>query len=139
MVPELAVTDSVASLRFWVGLCGFEVVYDRPDEGFAYLRHGESEVMIDQLGLGRDWVTGPLEYPLGRGVNFTVQVEALDPVLARLLEAEWPLFMAPESKVYRTGDETVTVRQFLVQDPDGYLVRFSESARGGAQVGFSAA
>ena len=139
MVPELAVTDAAASLRFWVGLCGFEVVYDRPDEGFAYLRHGESEVMIDQLGLGRDWVTGPLEYPLGRGVNFTVQVEALDPVLARLLEAEWPLFMAPESKVYRTGDETVTVRQFLVQDPDGYLVRFSESARGGAQVGFSAA
>jgi len=132
MVPELTVTDAAASLRFWVGLCGFEVVYDRPDEGFAYLRYGESEVMIDQLGLGRDWVTGPLERPLGRGVNFTVQVESLDPVLARIVEAEWPLFLAPESKEYRAGGSSVTVRQFLLQDPDGYLVRFSERVGGGA-------
>jgi hypothetical protein len=35
------------------------------------------------------------------------------------------LFMALEEKWYRTGDVETGVHQFLVQDPDGYLVRFS--------------
>ena len=35
--------------------------------------------------------------------------------------------MAPEVKTYRTGGSSVTVRQFLVQDPDGYLLRFSQA------------
>jgi hypothetical protein len=35
--------------------------------------------------------------------------------------------MAPEVRTYRTGAGAVTVRQFLVQDPDGYLLRFSEA------------
>jgi hypothetical protein len=38
---------------------------------------------------------------------------------------EWPLFMEPEQKWYRTGEIETGVHQFLVQDPDGYLIRFS--------------
>jgi catechol 2,3-dioxygenase-like lactoylglutathione lyase family enzyme len=34
-VPELLITDLAASLNFWVTLCGFEILYDRPKEGFA--------------------------------------------------------------------------------------------------------
>ena len=128
MVPELAVTDVAASLRFWVKLCGFAVVYERPDEGFAYLRLGSSELMLDQLGLGRDWITAPVEPPLGRGVNFTVSVASIEPVVERLDAAGWPLFMEPETKLYVTGDSTASVRQFLVQDPDGYLLRFSAAS-----------
>jgi catechol 2,3-dioxygenase-like lactoylglutathione lyase family enzyme len=37
LVPELLVTDINTSLRFLRDLCGFKVVYDRLDEGFAYL------------------------------------------------------------------------------------------------------
>ena len=50
--------------------------------------------------------------------NFAV----VDPPLAGAAAAP----MEPEDKLYRTDDGEVGVRQFLVQDPDGYLVRFSE-------------
>lgn len=38
------------------------------------------------------------------------------------------LFMQPETKWYGVGTEQAGVDQFLVQDPDGYLVRFQSSA-----------
>ena len=37
MVPELLVSDLDANLRFWCGLCGFAVAYDRPEDRFAFL------------------------------------------------------------------------------------------------------
>lgn len=35
--------------------------------------------------------------------------------------------MAPEEKWYQVGDQEAGVHQFLVQDPDGYLVRVQSS------------
>lgn len=126
LVPELEVTDCAASLAFWCGLCGFTVLYDRPEEGFAKIAREGAEVMLDQIGIGRDWTTGPLERPLGRGINLEIAVSDLAPILEALSAAGWPLFLAPEEKRYRVGAGGVTVRQFLVQDPDGYLLRFQQ-------------
>ena len=125
LVPELLITDLATSFNFWVTLCGFEILYDRPKEGFAYLHFGTAHIMLDQIGVGRDWVQGTLERPLGRGVNFQVTVPEITPLVERLSSAGWPLFMAPENKWYQTGDTEAGVSQFLVQDPDGYLVRFA--------------
>lgn len=123
LVPELAVTDLSTSLGFWRDLIGFTVDYDRPDEGFAYLTMGGAHLMLDQIAVGRSWLTGDLEYPLGRGINFEVAVPDLQPAVHRLHEAAWPLFLEPEEQWYRAGHDEVGVRQFLVQDPDGYLLR----------------
>ena len=125
LTPELAVGDLHESLRFWRDLCGFAVAFDRPDEGFAYLERDGAQIMLDQRGLTRDWETGPMDIPFGRGVNFQIRVPSLEPILAALAGAGWPLFLAPEEKWYRTGAVETGVRQFLVQDPDGYLLRFS--------------
>jgi catechol 2,3-dioxygenase-like lactoylglutathione lyase family enzyme len=125
LVPELLVSDLTASLAFWITLCGFEILYERPEEGFAYLHRETSHLMLDQIGVGRDWITGPLDSPLGRGVNFQVSVPACAPLVERLSSSGWPLFMTPETKWYQTGDSRAGVTQFLVQDPDGYLVRFT--------------
>lgn len=125
LVPELLVTDLAGSLDFWVGLCGFEVLYERPDEGFASIRLGAAHVMLDQIGRGRDWETGSLERPLGRGINFEVSVPSAEAMAKHLLDAHWPLFLEPETKWYRTSEGIIGVRQFLVQDPDGYLLRFT--------------
>ena len=124
LVPELLVTDIEESLAFWRDLCGFTLKYARPDEGFAYIVRGSAHVMLEQAGLGRNWVTGPLEKPLGRGINFQIEVGDIDPIVAALAEAGIDLFMAPETKSYRVGDAELGVRQFLVTDPDGYLLRF---------------
>jgi catechol 2,3-dioxygenase-like lactoylglutathione lyase family enzyme len=124
LVPELSVTDLAASLRFWRDLCGFTVEYERPEEGFAYLSLATAHVMLDQIGTGRDWITGPLVPPLGRGINLQLAVADLAPILARLAAAGYPLFRPPETRWYRIGAEAAGVEQFLVTDPDGYLLRF---------------
>nr|WP_042188645.1 VOC family protein [Kibdelosporangium sp. MJ126-NF4] len=127
LVPELLVTDIATSIEFWCGLCGFDIAYQRADEGFAYLTREHAHVMLEQAGIGRNWITAPLERPLGRGINFQITVTELDPILASLETANHALFMPPETKWYRVGDEETGVRQFLVTDPDGYLIRFQES------------
>lgn len=127
LVPELLVTDINASLRFWRDLCGFAVVYHRLEEGFVYLDREGAQVMLEQRGRGRNWITAVLEAPLGRGINFQISVRTLAPILEALGSVDWPLFLAPGQKWYRTGETEVGVDQFLVQHPDGYLVRFSAS------------
>jgi catechol 2,3-dioxygenase-like lactoylglutathione lyase family enzyme len=126
LVPELSVSDFEKSLDFYTRVLGFSVAYDRPEEGFAFLVLGEAQLMIDQIGDGRTWQTAALEYPLGRGVNFEIEVDNIEPLLTRLKENNIPLFMQPEEKWYRVDDHESGNRQFLVQDPDGYLLRFTE-------------
>lgn len=127
LVPELLITDLDKSLDFWCRLCGFAVLYHRVPEGFAYIASGTAHVMLEQAGAGRNWITGPLERPLGRGVNFQVSVPSIEPIVEALDGGDWPLFMAPETRWYRTGDHEAGVTQFLVADPDGYLIRFQAS------------
>ncbi|MFT4306605.1 MAG: VOC family protein [Microbacterium sp.] len=128
LVPELLVADTPASIEFWCGLCGFTIDYQRQEEGFAYISRGSAHVMLEQQGAGRNWITAPLERPLGRGINLQVSVPTLSPILSALREADHPLFMEPETTWYRiTETEETGVEQFLVADPDGYLVRFQTS------------
>lgn len=128
LVPELLVSDVVRSIEFWCGLCGFQIAYQRPEEGFAYISLGSAHIMLEEQGIGRNWVTGPLEPPLGRGINFQISIPRLEPVITTLREADYKLFMEPESKWYRIDERTEAgVHQFLVTDPDGYLIRFQAS------------
>jgi catechol 2,3-dioxygenase-like lactoylglutathione lyase family enzyme len=127
LVPELLVTDLNSSLRFWCEFIGFSVTYDRPEDKFAYLDLAGAQVMLEQRDdTERQWITGALEKPLGRGINFQIEVTGIDQILARLTEANWPIFMAVEEKWYRIGARETGQRQFLVKDPDGYLLRLVE-------------
>ncbi len=125
LVPELLVAEIGPSLAFWRDLCGFAIAYHRLEEGFAYLDQEGAQLMLEEAGHGRNWITGPMERPLGRGINFQITLSDIGPMLARLADATWPLFMAPEEKWYRADTIEIGQRQFLVQDPDGYLIRFA--------------
>ncbi len=127
LVPELLVTDLDRSLAFWRDLIGFAVLYKRPDEHFVMLKLGGAAVMLEQWQPGtRQWIAGDLARPFGRGLNLQIAVSALDPLLERLAAAKWPLFREAHAARYRVGDGAVSLRQCLVQDPDGYLLRFAE-------------
>ena len=126
LVPELSITDFHETIRFYTEILGFKIEYQRTEEGFAYLSLGESQIMVDRIGLTRTWATGELEYPLGRGINLQIEVDDVKPMLQRLREDGVTLFMELEEKWYRKNDTEVGNRQFLVQDPDGYLLRFFE-------------
>lgn len=131
LVPELSVTDIVASRCFWCDVLGFKVLYDRPEDSFAYLELDGAEIMLDQRTGGTlerrgIWDTGPMDQPYGRGINFQIRLIDYDATLARVRAAGIALHFGPEEKWYRRGDEELGVNQFLVLDPDGYLVRLSQ-------------
>ncbi len=128
LVPEFLVENLQASLAFWCNHIGFIVAYDRPEENFAYLDRDGTQVMLEQIDPAqRQWITGKLAQPLGRGINFQIEISDLSNILNALRESGWPLYMEPEVKTYRTGSTQVVQKQFLVQDPDGYLLRICET------------
>lgn len=125
LVPELNVRYLERSLAFWRDLLGFRVVYGRPQEGFVYLELERLQVMLERIGAD-SWKTADLEPPLGRGINLQMEVTGLAPLVQRLEAARWPLWRPVEERWYRAGEVEHGQRQFLVQDPDGYLLRFCE-------------
>lgn len=131
VVPELAVTDWRKSLVFYCDVLGFEMVYSRPDEGFAFLRHGEAQLMVDQIGVGRTFGDGAdlVAGALGRGINLQIRVAGLDPLLDGLRRAGVSLHLDCEERVYAVAGQDMVQRQFVVADPDGYLLRFCEASR----------
>ncbi|WP_234632526.1 bleomycin resistance protein [Agrobacterium vitis] len=128
LVPEFAVTDWRISRSFYTEYLGFSVVYERAEEGFSYLKLGSVELMIDQIGLGRTFEINdaPLERPLGRGLNVQICVDDVQALLDRLEKAAIALYLPLEDKWYRKDTIEVGNRQFVVADPDGYLLRFCQ-------------
>ena len=124
LVPELLVSNHAASRDFYVRIIGFSVRYERLAEKFSYLDLGGAELMIEEET--DFWTTAPREKPYGRGINLQIQVATLAPILARIEEAGIALFRPVEEAWYRSGNTYSGNRQFLVQDPDGYLLRMFE-------------
>jgi catechol 2,3-dioxygenase-like lactoylglutathione lyase family enzyme len=125
LIPELDVDDLDASLRFYCEVLGFEVLYERPEEGFAFLDLAGAQLMLQTAsGPGRRFRTALLERPYGRGVNFQIQVEDAADLYESVCHGGWKVVIALEESWYgldngREGGN----RQFVVEDPDGYLLR----------------
>lgn len=126
LVPELYVSDFVASLSFYVDVLGFEIAYQRPLEQFAFLRLGDAELMIEQP-TGRRWLLAPLEHPFGRGVNLQLSVPDVDALHNQLNSHAVVILVPLETKRYERDADSICVRQFVVSDPDGYLLRFAQT------------
>ncbi len=125
MVPELSVSDFTKSLHFYCEILGFKVRNQRTSPDFAYLELEQVQIMLEQIH-DQGWVTGALETPLGRGVNFQIELSDITPIHDRLKSAEITLFKEQKDTWYDVGDSLSGQREFLVQDPDGYLLRFSQ-------------
>ena len=122
LVPELIVTDLEKSYYFWVNILGFSVKYQRTEDKFKKKKKKREQFMLEELQ-DDQWVTGELNYPLGRGINFQLEVKQLDDILNRLHKAQWSIFSGLEERWYRAENVEHGQKQFLVQDPDGYLLR----------------
>ena len=125
LVPELYVSDLARSLAFYCDLAGFAVRYQRPEEAFAYIALGNAEVMLEEP-VGRTWLTGALERPFGRGINLQIAVPDADRLFGVFCEAGATIINELEQKSYLRRRDTISVRQFVVADPDGYLLRFAQ-------------
>jgi len=72
------------------------------------------------------WSTGELRKPYGRGINFQILVENVERPYEYVINQGVPVFAHLEISWYGIDQIEHGQREFLVQDPDGYLLRFSE-------------
>jgi len=124
LVPEISVTDIEESLRFYTEILGFKVEYSRPGDRFAFLSLQGSQLMVEEIN--HNWDTGELERPYGRGVNLQIEVECVEELLRSLEEHGYQLFRPLKESRYRGDGVVYGQKEFLVQDPDGYLLRFAQ-------------
>jgi catechol 2,3-dioxygenase-like lactoylglutathione lyase family enzyme len=129
LVVELLVSNFTQSLKFYTEVLGFQQLYDRPEEAFAYLDRDGAQIMIAQHDAGdeRSWIAGELARPFGRGMNLEIEVEDVEALHATCVRHGARIFLAMEEKWYRRDALLLGVRQFIVLDPDGYLLRLSQS------------
>lgn len=124
LIPELSVSNLKKSIFFYTKILGFNIEYQRPENKFAFLSLQGSQLMIQEINDA--WKVGKLGKPFGRGINFQIEVKEIKPILASLKKYNITLFEKPKENWYRQGRKLLGEREFLVQDPDGYLLRFSE-------------
>ena len=130
LVPELWCSDFDASLEFYTGKLGFQVAQRRGSDPHAYLSFQGSQIMIawwEFDGRWEPWYPKPMERPFGRGINLQFMVTGVEDIHARVVAAGVDPFLdLHTASIWRTNrmDERT---QFMVLDPDGYLLRFSET------------
>lgn len=127
LVPVLYCSSFVDSVRFYIDTLGFSIVYERPEAKFCFLARDGAQLMLEQVGADTQWLTGDLERPFGRGINMQFMTTNVSELYEKLLKTGQAFFAPLEEKQYRRTEDTVTCRQFVIQDPDGYLLRFSET------------
>ena len=104
---------------------GFRIAYSRPDQDFVDLEHpdGAQRMMYPRDG---NWEVGAMERPFGRGVVFQVCVSDVDAMVRAVIGAGLPFCVQPRERWRHWGDRLGGQREFLVQDPDGYLVMVAQ-------------
>ena len=125
MVPELSVSNFERSLAFYVDVLGFSIRIKRESPDFVYLEQEHVHMMLEQIS-DEGWITGELDAPLGRGVNFQIELSDLEPLVKRLQTHKVPLFRELKETWYDIGEKLSGERELLLQDPDGYLLRFTQ-------------
>ena len=125
LIPELTVLDFEKSFTFYVEVLGFEVENSRENPKFAYLKLGQAHLMIEELH-EKGWNIGRINYPLGIGLNFQIECDNAFLLRTKLIDAGFELYRDLKESWYNTGEKLSGFKEFLVQDPSGYLLRFSQ-------------
>lgn len=127
IIPEFDVFDLKESIHFYVDLIGFHIEYERVEDKFVFLQLNKVQIMLQEINLENNkWETGKLEYPLGRGINFQIDVMNIDEIYESLKNNKYEIFVGMEEHWYRKDEKQLGCKEFLVQDPNGYLLRFSQ-------------
>lgn len=124
-IPELTVTNLDNSLKFY-DVCGFKIEYERVEDKFAFISSGEIQFMLQEYVQGEKWEIGKLDYPFGRGINFQLEVMNVEVIYNNLKKAGYEITFDMEENWYRENEKLLGCKEFLVTDPDGYLLRFQE-------------
>lgn len=123
LIPELSVFSIDQTKDFYTDL-GFRIEYERPDDKFIFMSFQESQFMFEQIHED-GWNTGELLYPLGRGINFSIAVDDVEALYTLVQTKGIPVYRKLTHSVYEVDGTEETQAEFLIQDPNGYLLRFT--------------
>ncbi len=124
-IPELSVTNLENSLNFYK-TAGFKIEYDRPENKFAFISFGNIQFMLQELSDNDKWNIGELKYPFGNGINFQLEVEDVENIYNNFKNNNYTIAFEIEENWYRQDSKILGNREFLIQDSDGYLLRFMQ-------------
>ena len=79
--------------------------------------------MIEEIN--GNWNTGKLEYPFGRGINLSMSIKEVENYYNELAKKNIKFFKKLMINEYEVNNEIYCDKEFLIQDPDGYLLRFN--------------
>ena len=125
IIPELSVSNLEKSLEFYK-VADFTVKYERPENKFAFISLNKIQFMLQEITDHEKWDIGTLVYPFGNGINFQLEVENIKKIYNNFVVNNYKIAFDIEENWYRQNDELLGNKEFLIQDPDGYLLRFSE-------------
>ena len=120
LIAELSVTNIDKSKEFYLKL-GFKVMYERKEDKFAFLELEGNQLMIEEIN--DNWNTGKLEYPFGRGINISMTINDINKYYQELVNKNIIFFKDIMTNEYNVNGKTYLDKEFLIQDPDGYLLR----------------
>jgi len=123
MIPELSVFDIEQTKRFYSDL-GFKIEYERPEEKFVFMSFQDSQFMFEQIH-DNGWNIGELIYPLGRGINFSIAVDDIEGLYKLVKTLNLEIYRELNRSIYQVNGTEETQTEFLIQDPNGYLLRFT--------------
>ncbi|MBU3192210.1 VOC family protein [Clostridium bowmanii] len=127
LIPELSVSSFDESKKFYLNILGFDLKYERLEDKFAFLSYGEAQIMIEEIN--ENWNTGKLQSPFGRGINFQIATDDVYKIAIKLKQNNIILFRDVMESQYKCDGEVIDKKEILFQDPDGYLLRFSQTER----------
>lgn len=123
-IPELSVFDINKSKNFYLNVLGAKIEYERQEDKFVFLSLEENQLMLEEIH-DNGWNIGELTYPLGQGINISLEIKNVDSIYQRVKEHNITLYRDVKISHYTGANEIIKQKEFLLQDPNGYLLRFT--------------
>ena len=123
LIPELSVSNIENSKKFYQNL-GFEIMYERKEDKFCFIQLEKNQIMLQENN--DNWVVGKMEYPYGNGINISMSINEVEGLYNTIKNKKIKFFMELKISEYKVNDKIFKDKEFLIQDPDGYLLRFND-------------
>jgi lactoylglutathione lyase len=123
LTPNLVVANVERSLAFYVGTLGFERGMTVPDASpfvFASVTSGPVEVFFNDAAAAAKEYPAFSGKPIGATGTLFIELEGVDALHDRL-KSTVKIVMPIVTQFYG-------MREFAIEDPDGYVITFAERA-----------
>ncbi len=115
LIPELTVIDLDKSIEFYTNVLGFKVEYQRNENKFVFISFKGAQLMLEEGKPAKS-----------EQMNFQIETDDVDALYMSLKKRGYPIHTEMREAWYRMGDKLTGNREFIVADPDSYLLRFAK-------------